>query len=93
MEGTPTPLQKFIEELGLKVLEIVGEANRIAAREGVESIGRQHFLSLRQGRVTATAEKIYIIVAAIRSVTGMIVQATDLFVLQPATPSGQCVFV
>jgi hypothetical protein len=86
MAGPPTRLQKFIEELGLKVLDIVGEANRIAAEEGVESISRQHFLSLRQGRATATAERIYIIVAAIRSVTGMLVQATDLFVLQPATP-------
>ncbi len=86
MEGPPTPLQKFIEELGLKVLEIVGEANRIAAEEGVESISRQHFLSLRKGHATATAERIYIIVAAIRSVTGMVVQATDLFVLQPAAP-------
>ncbi|HSY50282.1 MAG TPA: sigma-70 family RNA polymerase sigma factor [Thermoanaerobaculia bacterium] len=86
MEGPPTRLQKFIEELGLKVSDIVGEANRIAAEEGVESISRQHFLSLRQGHATATAEKIYIIVAAIRSATGMLVQATDLFVLQPAAP-------
>jgi RNA polymerase sigma factor (sigma-70 family) len=86
MEGPPTPLQKFIEDLGLRALDIIREAQRIASEEGVESISRKHFLLLRQGRVSATAERIYIVVAAIRSVTGMLVQATDLFVLQPATP-------
>ena len=83
MEGPPTRLQKFIEELGLRALDIVREAERIASEEGVESISRSHFHKLRQGRVSATAEKIYIVVAAIRSATGMLVQATDLFVLQP----------
>lgn len=86
MEPSPTRLQKFIEKLGLKALDIVREANRIAFDEAVESISRRHFLRLRQGHATATAERIYIIVAAIRSLTGMFVQATDLFVLQPATP-------
>jgi len=86
MEGPPTPLQKFIEDLGLRVLDIIREAERIASEEGVESISRTHFHRLRLGRASATAEKIYIIVAAIRSATGMLVQASDLFVLQPATP-------
>jgi RNA polymerase sigma factor (sigma-70 family) len=86
MKGSPTRLQKFIEDLELRALDIVREAERIASEEGVESISRNHFLRLRQGRVSATAEKIYIVVAAIRSVTGMLVKATDLFVLQPATP-------
>jgi|GEM_PF-327815 len=86
MDGSPTRLQKFIEELGLKTLDIIREAERIASKEGVEAISRTHFHRLRLGRASATAEKIYIIVAAIRSVTGMIVKATDLFVLQPATP-------
>ncbi|HSY49320.1 MAG TPA: sigma-70 family RNA polymerase sigma factor [Thermoanaerobaculia bacterium] len=86
MEPTPTRLERFIEKLGLKALDIVREANRIAFDEAVESISRKHFLLLRQGRATATAGKIYIIVAAIRALTGTLVQATDLFVLQPATP-------
>jgi RNA polymerase sigma factor (sigma-70 family) len=85
MEGSPTQLQRFIDKLGLRALDIIREANRIAVEEGVESISRKHFYLLRQGRASATAERIYIIVAAIRSVTGMLVQATDLFVLQPAT--------
>jgi RNA polymerase sigma factor (sigma-70 family) len=86
MEGSPTPLQKFIEDFGLRALDVIREAERIASKEGVQSISRSHFHKLRQGRVSATEEKIYIIVAAIRSATGMLVQATDLFVLQPATP-------
>ena len=45
MERSPTPLQQFIEDLGLKVLEIVREANRIAVEERIESISRQHYLS------------------------------------------------
>jgi len=86
MERPPTKLQKFIEDLGLRALDIIREAERIASKEGVESISRSHFHKLRKGRVSATAEKIYIVVAAIRSATGMLVHATDLFVLQPATP-------
>jgi RNA polymerase sigma factor (sigma-70 family) len=86
MEPPPTRLQRFIEKLGLNALDIIREANRIAFDEAVESISRRQLLRLRQGRATATAERIYIIVAAIRSLTGMLVQATDLFVLQPATP-------
>jgi hypothetical protein len=84
MEGPQTRLQKFIDDLGLRALDIVREADRIASEGGVESISRKHFHQLRHGRVSATAERIYIVVAAIRSVTGMLVKATDLFVLQPA---------
>ncbi len=86
MEGSPTRLQKFIDDLGLRPLDIIREAERIASKEGVESISRRHFQRLRLGRASATAERIYIIVAALRSATGMLVKATDLFVLQPDTP-------
>jgi RNA polymerase sigma factor (sigma-70 family) len=86
MERSPTPLQKFIEDLGLRALDIVREANRIAFDRGIQAISRQHFLRLRLGQASATEERIYIIVAAIRSVTGMLVNASDLFVLQPAEP-------
>jgi hypothetical protein len=67
MEGSPTRLPKFMEDLGLRTLDVVREAERIASEEGVESISRSHFHKLRQGRVSATAEKIYIVVAAVRS--------------------------
>ncbi|HEV7574138.1 MAG TPA: sigma-70 family RNA polymerase sigma factor [Thermoanaerobaculia bacterium] len=86
MERAQTQLQRFIDESGLKAKDITDEASRISMAEGVESISRQHFLRLRQGRASATAERIYIIVAAVQSLTGMLIRATDLFVLQPATP-------
>jgi len=86
VERTQTRLQKFIDELGLKAKDITDEACRISMAEGVESISRQHFLRLRQGRASATEERIYIIVAAVQSITGMLIRATDLFVLQPVTP-------
>ena len=85
MEGSPTLLQRFIEDLGLKVQEIITEADRISAEQGIESITDRHFLRIRQGKVSATAERIYIIVAALRSLTGMVVPASELFLLQPAT--------
>lgn len=86
VERTHTRLQTFMDALGLKVKDITDEACRISMAEGVQSISRQHLLKLRQGRASATAERIYIIVAAVRSLTGMLIRPTDLFVLQPATP-------
>lgn len=86
MPRPQTRLQQFIDQLGLKAKDITDEAYRISMAEGVESISRQHFLRLRQGSASATAERIYIIVAAVQSLTGMLIRATDLFVLQPATP-------
>src|SRR5258706_6120389 len=86
MEGSPTRLRKFMEDLGLRTLDVVREAERIASEEGIESISRKQLKRLRQGHASATAERIYIVVAAIRSATGMLVNATDLFFLEPATP-------
>lgn len=90
MDRTPTRLQRFIEELGLRVIEIVREANRIASEQGIDSISRKHFMMIRQGHASATEQRIYIIVAAIQSLTGMLVRASDLFLLQPATPVPAC---
>ena len=86
MEPSPTLLQQFMQTWELKAQEIVREADRIAAQKGIDSISRKHFLMLRRGSASATAERIYIIVAAMRSLTGMIVHASDIFLLQPAVP-------
>jgi RNA polymerase sigma factor (sigma-70 family) len=88
VQRAQTRLQKFIDQLGLKAKDITDEAYRISMAEGVESISRQQFLRLRQGQASATEERIYIIVAALQSLTGMLVRATDLFTLQPSTPGG-----
>jgi hypothetical protein len=45
--------RQFIDRMGLKAKDITDEAFRISLAEGVESISRQHFLMLRQGRASA----------------------------------------
>jgi len=90
-----TRLQQVIETLGLKPLHIVREAQRLAAALERPSISRQHFLRCRAGRAAATEDKIFIIVAAMRSVTGLLLQPSDLFDLEPqasgAQPRTDCV--
>jgi RNA polymerase sigma factor (sigma-70 family) len=84
-----TRLQQVIEMLGLKPLHVVREAQRLAAALERPSISRQHFLRFRAGRAAATEDKIYIIVAAMRSVTGLLFQPSDLFELEP--PAGRSI--
>jgi RNA polymerase sigma factor (sigma-70 family) len=78
-----TRLQQVIEMHGLKPLQIVREAQRLAAALERPAISRQHFLRCRTGRAAATEDKIYIIVAAMRSLTGLLFRPTDLFELEP----------
>ena len=78
-----TRLQRVIEQLGLKPLHIVREAQRLAVALERPAISRQHFLRCRTGRAAATEDKIYIIVAAMRSVTGLLFRPSDLFELEP----------
>lgn len=78
-----TRLQQVIETHGLKPLQIVREAQRLAASLERPAISRQHFLRCRTGRTAATEEKIYIIVAAMRSLTGLHFSPSDLFELEP----------
>lgn len=68
---------------GLKPLQIVREAQRLAAALERPAISRQHFLRCRSGRAAATEDKIYIIVAAMRSLTGLLFRPSDLFELEP----------
>jgi len=86
--GSPsreTPLEMFLKKLGLQPLHVVAEAERVARRLRLpEAISRQHFGRIRLGKSRATEEKILLIVATLRSMTGLAVRATDLFVLEPA---------
>ena len=81
-----TRLQQVIEMHGLKPLQIVREAQRLAVALERPAISRQHFLRCRAGRAAATEDKIYIIVAAMRSLTGLLFRPSDLFELEP--PAG-----
>ena len=80
-----TPLEMFLKKLGLQPLHVVAEARRVARRLGLRvAISRQHFGRIRLGKSRATEEKILLIVATLRSMTGLAVRATDLFALEPA---------
>jgi RNA polymerase sigma factor (sigma-70 family) len=80
-----TRLERFLRILGLQPLHVVAEAERVARRLGLRvAISRQHFGRLRSGRARTTEEKIRLIVATLRSMTGLAVRATDLFDLEPA---------
>jgi len=83
--GRDTPLEMFLETLGLQPVHVVAEAKRVARRLGLRAaISRQHFGRIRFGKASATQEKILLIVATLRAMTGLAVRATDLFVLEPA---------
>lgn len=79
-----TPLQEVISAFRLAPAKIVRVAQRIAEEMGVPPISRQHFLRLRQGLTTATEDKIFIIVAAFREMTGVMFSAAQLFTLEPS---------
>ena len=83
-----TRLQQVIHALGLKPMRIVREAQRLAAELRRPSISRQHFGRIRTGRAAASEDKIFIIVAAMRAVTGLLFRAQDLFDIEPRTGEG-----
>lgn len=85
--GVPreTRLERFLKMLDLQPLHVVAEAERVARRLGLRvAISRQHFGRIRVGRARATEEKIRLIVATLRTMTGLAVRASDLFDLEPA---------
>ena len=69
--------------MSLRPLSIVHEAQRLGAMLHRPSISRQHFVRIRKGRAAASEDKIFIIVAAMRSVTGLLFQAAHLFDVEP----------
>jgi hypothetical protein len=83
-----TRLQQIIRALGLKPTHVVREAQRLAEALRRPSLSRQHFGRIRSGRASASEDKIYIIVAAMRSVTGLLFRPSDLFDLDPMFPEG-----
>lgn len=67
-------------------MHVVREARRLAAELHRPAVSRQHFGRIRSGQARASEDKIYIIVAAMRSVTGLLVRPSDLFDVDPAMP-------
>jgi RNA polymerase sigma factor (sigma-70 family) len=78
-----TRLQQVLRVFGVKPTQVVREAQRLAEVLRRPSVSRQHFGRLRSGDAVASEEKIYIIVAAMRSVTGLLFRPADLFDVEP----------
>lgn len=88
-EGFRSPLERIFAIFGLKPMRVATTAQEIARRLGLgESISRQQLLRMRVGKARATERKIFLIVAAVRELTGYAVRASDLFPVEPALAEG-----
>jgi hypothetical protein len=76
----------MLRALGVKPMHVVREAQRLAHDLGRPALSSQHFGRIRSGRATASEDKIYIIIAAMRSATGLLLRPSDLFDLEPTLP-------
>jgi len=84
-----TRLNEIFEIFGLKGAHVLQTAARLAKEmELRRSISRQYLTKLRAGRARATEEKILLLVATIREMTGYAVRASDLFPVEPAYVEG-----
>jgi RNA polymerase sigma factor (sigma-70 family) len=87
LPGT-TRLDRVMEAFGIGPFDVVRTARRIAEELGREDISRQHLTRVRQGLATITEGRIFIIVAAMRELTGYFLSANDLFEVEPPLPEG-----
>jgi hypothetical protein len=83
-----TPLEEVMSAFDLQPADILRAASRIAHGRGVESISRTHLFRLRKGSMNPNAEKILLLVTALRELTGVMFRASDLFALEPAGDAG-----
>lgn len=86
--SSPTRLARVMKSLGLRVSRIASLATDIGRRAGFPGVSRSHLQRMIRGEVSPTAERIYVLVAAIREATGFPVAARDLFDLEPPLPEG-----
>jgi RNA polymerase sigma factor (sigma-70 family) len=80
-----TRLEEFMQRMGISPTRVVAEAKKISPHLGVPPFTRQLLRRVRQGR-SASERVIALVVAVMRSITGMAVQASELFDLEPALP-------
>lgn len=89
VEGFRSPLERIFAIFGLKPMQVAATAQEIARRLGFpEGISRQQLLRMRVGKARATEGKIFLLVAAIRELTGYAVRASGLFQLEPLLAEG-----
>lgn len=81
-----TRLQHVLHALGVRPTDVVRESQRLAKDLGRPALSRQHFGRIRSGRASASEKMIYMIVAAMRSATGIVFRPSDLFDVEPPLP-------
>jgi RNA polymerase sigma factor (sigma-70 family) len=77
-----------MEAFGIGPFDVVRAAEQIAEELGRECISRQHLTRVRQGLANISDERIFIVVAAMRELTGYLLGANDLFEVEPPLPAG-----
>lgn len=78
-----------MQAFGLRPMDVLRTAKRAAEQLQRPGISRQQFARFRfDPRVRASEDKIFIVVAAFRELTGWFITAADLFDVQPLLPQG-----
>ncbi len=84
-----TRLGRTMDVLGLRPADVLRTAKRIAAQLERPGVSRAQLVRFRlDPRVSPSEDKIFILVAAVRELTGWLVTAADLFEVEPAVPEG-----
>jgi RNA polymerase sigma factor (sigma-70 family) len=88
-ETQTTRLGRTLDVLGLRPADVLRTAQRIAAQLDRPAVSRAQLVRFRRDpRVSPSEDKIFILVAAVRELTGWLVTAADLFEVEPALPEG-----
>lgn len=92
MEETPTTrtrLARVMEAFGLKPNHVLRAADQVARAHGRPALSRSWFVKLRSDPdAQPTVDRIWVLVAAFRELTGWLVSAADLVEVEPALPEG-----
>jgi RNA polymerase sigma factor (sigma-70 family) len=83
-----TPLEEVMSAFDLQPGDVLRVTDRIARDRGVDALSRTHLFRLRRGHMNPHADKILLLVTALRQMTGVMFRASDLFVLEPAGGAG-----
>lgn len=84
-----TRLQRAMRAFGLRPQDVLRTTRRLAAELQRPDVSRQQLFRFRfDDDVNATEEKIFILVAAFRELTGRLIRANDLFEVEPPLHSG-----
>lgn len=83
-QRTITPLEAYLRRMGLRPKEFFAAATRVAAKLGLRRVSPTHLTRIRYGKQKPTEEKILLLTATLREMTGLAVPASELFLIEPA---------